>query len=171
MPEPSDPHAPEYRPRYTGSEVHPDVEDSKEFGVQLYELYKAGRVHLPNLAAEYEQLARSLHGLEGTIDNLYLREYGPLPARLQQRAGDAHRILRSSCLIMADIGRALVETADAYVQTDDEAVGWFVGKLEQEPEEYQEWAHVPVPPKWGQPASPTPDWEQWKPPMPRAGER
>lgn len=142
-----DPQKPGYQPEYTGETDDGDVGSGSTFGADLYALYAAGRVHLPEAALVYEQMTEQLHGLQ------------PLMARCAEAAGlnlgslleDRDTLqfaFRKTSLHLAEAGDALVRIADDYVRTDEAAAEEFGSWLRSvgTPYERERFAEPPVAP-------------------------
>jgi hypothetical protein len=137
-----DPTAPGWRPRYTGDNSLGDVAtDGKRLGAYLYELYRAGRNELPALAVTYASLTRRIHGIAGSMRSQFdrpVRGMDQSHLRLLELRDHAHEVLRTTCLRMAEVGQALVETVNDYAATDQAAADEFSRKLDVNAEDYQD---------------------------------
>jgi hypothetical protein len=132
---------PGYQPEYTGDKSLGDVGSGREFGANLYALYRAGRNELPGVASIYAQLTNTIHGTRGSLETQSDRPgLGRERAheRLLELREEAHVILRTNCLRMLEVGQALVETANAYAATDQAARDEFARLLRQNGDEYDE---------------------------------
>jgi len=121
-----DPTAPGWRAEYTGTDPG-DVGSGEELGVHLYYLYRAGRNELPGVAAIYSELTRQVHDVAGSMRAIFdLPGWGMESShlRLLELRDEAHDVLRQTCQRMAEAGVALVETADDYVSSDEEAAAF-----------------------------------------------
>lgn len=154
---PEDPTMPGYRPEYTGDshDLGP-VGSGREFGANLYYLYRAGRNELPAVAEIYSECTWAVHDVTG-----YLRALLDLPSRgldsaslrLLELRDEVHYALRETAQCMEAVGEALVQTATDYVVTDEEAVAAFSEKLDTHADEFDDPPpRVPPPPAIGSPS-------------------
>jgi hypothetical protein len=141
---------PGYQPEYTGDDSLGNVGSGRELGANLYALYRAGRNELPEVASVYAQLTGKIHYMRGSLEAQFDRpQIGRALAhdRLLQLREEAQVILRDNCLRMLEVGRALVETADAYAATDQAAADEFGNLLERNQEDFDNFQiYVPEPP-------------------------
>ncbi|MFY1699928.1 hypothetical protein [Solwaraspora sp. WMMA2101] len=155
----TDPTQPGWRPDYTADDSLGDVGSGRELGAHLYYLYRAGRNELPAVAAVYAQLTSGIHGTAGALASQFDRPgLGMEPAhlRLLELRDETHDVLRQTCLRMQQVGTALVEIADAYAGTDQEAANEFSRLLDKYAEDFRDPPPaVPPPPGVHDPA-PTP---------------
>jgi hypothetical protein len=156
----SDPDAPHWRPSYTG--VDPavgDVGSGRGFGADTYQLYKAGRLHLPTIAQQYHDLTQLVHRTQGPsyrtfeVDGSVERAH-----RLWMELRDElQEILRESCVNFEAAGAALVRIADRYVRTDEEAQRQMSKLMDKESHLYKAGrSSVRTPPAPADYAAPTP---------------
>lgn len=143
---------PGYRPEYTGDDSLGDVGSGRELGANLYALYRAGRNELPRLALVYAQLTSRIHPVRGSLEVQFDRPglgREPVHERLLELREEVHDVLRQNCVRMLEVGRALVETADAYAATDQAAAEEFENLLDRNREDEgfdRPRLHVPDPP-------------------------
>jgi hypothetical protein len=141
---------PGYRPQYAGGNSLGNVGSGRELGANLYALYRAGRNELPEVASVYLQLTNIIHPLRGSMEAQFDRpRLGRHPAheRLLELRETTHSILRETCLRMVEVGRALVETADAYAATDQAAASEFSRLLSENGEDFDDLPiSIPEPP-------------------------
>ena len=141
----SDPFAPGWRPAYTGPDPKlGDVGSGPGFGADLYQLYKAGRSLLPSAADVFAELARAVHHTHGPSTALARNHWHGYRAHLlwEQLRDDLQRALANASLILDEVGRRLVETADRYARTDQEAAAEMRRWLDRESHLYRS---LPVP--------------------------
>lgn len=139
-----DPHSPRWHPQYTGDDSFGDVGSGEGFGADLYQLYRAGRSLLPDVAERFSDLTGQVHRLAGPTRHVF--EYDnylePAHSLLLKLRGDLHGALRASAMNIAEAGRALVDIADSYVATDEAAVESLTRLLEKDQDDYRR----PTPP-------------------------
>lgn len=172
----SDPRAPGWRPEYTGDDSLGNVGRGTDFGADLYDLYRAGRNELPATARTYSELTSGVLGVAGHMRALFdAPGRGPTAAhrKLLELRDELHDVLRLTSIRLMEVGTALVETANAYAATDEEATKEFTRKLdaaERDPEwddygDFRGWAvGAPKPPAVDAPpppAGPPPPDHQW----------
>ncbi|MFV2018197.1 hypothetical protein [Micromonospora sp. LOL_023] len=146
----SNPTEPGWRPEYTGDSSPGDVGAGKRLGAHLYYLYRAGRNELPEVAAVYAQLTTQIHAVAGELATQFDRPgLGMEPAhlRLLELRDETHDVLRQTCLRMQEVGTALVEIADSYAATDEEAATEFSRLLDTYADDFTTSPpYVPEPP-------------------------
>jgi hypothetical protein len=143
----SDPYAPGWRPAYTGpNPALGDVGSGRGFGADLYQLYKAGRSELPAAAQKFAELAGTVHWTHQFSAALARNNWHGYRAHLlwEQLRDDLQRALANASLILDEAGRRLVETADRYSRTDEEAAVRMRELLDQQSEPSPT---PPVPPR------------------------
>lgn len=142
---------PGYEPEYTGDNSLGDVGSGREFGANLYALYRAGRNELPGVASTYAGLVNSIHPVRGSMEVQFDRpNLGMAQAhvRLLELREEVHDIFRQNCIRMLEVGQALVETADDYAATDQAATDEFARMLDDNSDEFENHPpYVPDPPK------------------------
>jgi hypothetical protein len=151
---------PGYQPEYTGDAGLGDVGSGREFGANLYALYRAGRNELPGVASTYARLVNSIHPVRCSMEVQFDRPNlgkEQVHVRLLELREEAHDIFRQNCLRMREVGQALVETADGYAATDQAATDEFARMLEANTGEFEN--HSPYVPE-----TPTPNDENQHPP-------
>lgn len=111
-------------------------DELKGFVADLYALYRAGRVLLPEIAATYESMAGGVHDSTGYVNALFgeferentqqdyysgswLPAVEPAHRKLMALREDLQGVFRESSLILHDTGTALVMIADSYRTTDE----------------------------------------------------
>ncbi|MEE6259513.1 hypothetical protein [Plantactinospora sonchi] len=124
---------PGWRPEYRGPDPSlGNVGSGKIFGANLYDLYRAGRNLLPELARNYAEQTTRIHGITGPMQSQFnLPGRGPTAAHrsLLELRDEVHEVLRQTSLRMAEVGAALVLTAERYTATDEAAVREFTRLL------------------------------------------
>jgi hypothetical protein len=139
------PNQPGYRPDSSTERQLGDVGDGTQFGIDLYELYILGRVHYPELAGWYSDMATAADAvvghLEGALD-------GALYRQAHQDIVNLHSELQFALYrgweAYDATGPALVQIADDYLATDDDARATFnklTADLRQNPEPTAEEEH------------------------------
>jgi hypothetical protein len=129
-----DPYDPGWRPTYTGPNGNlGDVGSGPGFGADLYQLYYAGRVKLPDIAFRYYELTSGLHETQGTSIAAFAKVGGREPAHQlwMDLRDELQDVLRTSSINFADTGEALVDIADRYSRTDDEAADALAAELDR----------------------------------------
>lgn len=111
-----------------------DVGSGKDFGADLYDLFRAGRVYFPETAILFSGWASSAHDfaqrvefLDGSVGSEYALTL------VDQIRGDLHFALRETAVAMRDVGTALVQIATDYAQTDQAAKDEFDRLVEKHP--------------------------------------
>jgi len=103
-----------------------DVGTGSDFGADLWALYKAGRLHFPELAAFYSGVTTSTHDVKQRVDFLRASTGGEYALTLVDNLRDLLQVeLRQTTLALIDTGEALVQIADDYAATDEEASARF----------------------------------------------
>ena len=115
----NDPSSPDYNPQYTGESDDGDVGSGSDFGADLYFLYYAGRVSMPEAAAVWSQASTTIHGV------------APYVARMAATAGELDPLIGICETLqvgfvktsdhLRQAAEAMVVIADDYVRTDEEA--------------------------------------------------
>lgn len=130
-----DPYDPDYRPEYRGpDETLGDVGSGSRFGVDLYHLYYAGRQRLPHIADLYATMTEQVHRTQSYSRAEFTRPNGglhPAHALWMELRDELQEILRQSAINFWDTGVALVQTANDYARTDEEAARAFASTLEK----------------------------------------
>lgn len=141
------PHHPDWIPGYTGDTSLGNVGTGREFGADLYQLYRAGRLMLPEVAGLYADLTTEVHRVSGAARHLFEVDGYVEPAHslLMHLRGDLQDALRVTSVNIGETGRALVEIAAQFVATDQEAAEAFTKLLEGDREEYRASPSLPVP--------------------------
>ncbi len=117
-----DPQSPGYQPDAHTDRHLGDVGHGTEFGADLYDLYSLGRVHYPDLAGWYSDMAQAGDAVSKSLDNalngtLYRQGHQDL-VNLQSELQFA---LYRAWQAYAAVGPALVTLVDDYLATDDAA--------------------------------------------------
>lgn len=150
-----DPTEPGWRPEYTGDNSLGNVGAGRRLGAHLYYLYRAGRNELPDVASVYAGLTRQIHGITSAMEAQFDRPgRGMEPAHLLllELRNEAHDVLRQTCLRMREAGAVLVEIADSYAATDQEAAEEFSRLLGENADDYRTVpTRVSEPPRVGDP--------------------
>lgn len=164
-----DPYDPDWRPSYTGpDEKLGDVGSGGQFGVDLYHLYYAGRERLPKISLQYADMTTELHQTQAFSRGEFTRPDGsfhPAHALWMELRDELQEILRETSVTFWATGEALVETANDYARTDEEASAAFAKWLDDD-EHRQVFPITALPP---QPAPPAPG-DHTSPPPPPPGE-
>src|SRR5690606_35672031 len=130
-----DPYDPDYRPEYRGpDETLGDVGSGSRFGVDLYHLYYAGRQRLPHIADLYATMTEQVHRTQSYSRAEFTRPNGglhPAHALWMELRDELQEILRQSAINFWDTGVALVQTANDYARTDEEAARAFANTPEK----------------------------------------
>ncbi|MFY1631672.1 hypothetical protein ACN27F_00085 [Solwaraspora sp. WMMB335] len=147
MPNPSQPG---WQPEYTGGNSLGSVGSGRRLGAHLYYLYRAGRNELPEIAAVYARLTGEIHKIVAAMEAQFDRPGLGMESahlRLLELRGEAHDVLRQTCLRMVEVGAALVQIADAYAATDQHAADEFSRMLTDNADDYRTLPpYVPEPP-------------------------
>jgi hypothetical protein len=94
-------------------------------GLDLFELYRAGKQSLPSVAAEFTVAAGSLTSAGGSADPLFTRpaifggNKGPAHAEWMELKGSVERFLAQTSDNLLDTGTALVLAANTYAASDE----------------------------------------------------
>lgn len=103
----------------------PDLGSGQRFGADVYELYEAGQVAFPELAAAYGQAASQLHyvtfllqGIAGRLDHVGAWGVASQAEQVYDAAAATSRRLHLT-------GEALVQLADDFRRTDESAAEAF----------------------------------------------
>lgn len=161
-----DPYDPDWRPGYRGPDERlGDVGSGGQFGVDLYLLYYAGRERLPKISVQYSGMATELHQTHAFSRGEFTRPNGsfhPAHALWMELRDELQEVLRESSITFWDTGEALVETANDYVRTDEEAAAAFI-KWQDDEEHNRSFPITELPPA---PAPPAPGDHRSLPPPP-----
>jgi hypothetical protein len=115
-----------YRPPTYDPNDARDVGTGSDFGADLWALYKAGRLHFPELAAFYSGVTTSAHDVRQRVDFLRASTGGEYALTLVDNLRDLLQVeLRQTTLALIDTGESLVQIADDYAATDEEANARF----------------------------------------------
>lgn len=136
-----DPTEPGWRPEYRGDSSLGDVGSGEDFGAALYELYRAGRNLLPELATVYSELTTEVDSVRGPMTSSF-----SLPNRgislahrlLMDLRDEVHLAFRQTSVRVHEVGDALVVIADMYAATDQEAADEFARLIDENPELYKD---------------------------------
>ncbi|WP_341926425.1 hypothetical protein [Nocardioides psychrotolerans] len=129
----NDPDQPGYQAPYDPNDPR-DVGSGRDFGADLYSLYRAGRVYFPDTGILFSGWASSAHDFSQRVQFLNGSVGGEYALSLvEQIRGDLHFALRDTALAMRDIGTALVQISTDYAQTDEGASAEFNRLLQQHP--------------------------------------
>lgn len=133
MTHPDDPYHPDWRPEYNPHHGLGNVGTGDAFAADLYELYAAGRVLLPDVAENYSWLAAAMRTLyEPMRDVLEFDGYSEFAQRLLLRfRGDLQHTFRQTASNLEATGSALVQLAALFATTDQEAAGAFADLLDE----------------------------------------
>lgn len=134
-----DPYDRRYSPQHAGDGGLGDVGSGEGFGADLYELYKAGRLELPAVAATYAELTRKIHEQDGPMQALFEGPtYTPEASHrlILHLRDDLQESLRMTSVNVEAAGRALVDIADSYVATDEAAAAEFRRLIGRERDSY-----------------------------------
>lgn len=147
-----DPDHPGYEARHDPGDPR-QVGSGKEFGADLYALYRAGRVHFPEKAILYSQLTSAVHDLEQRVEFLRSSVGGEYAVGLVESIrGDLHHALRQTAVAMRDTGTALVQISADYAATDLDATSEFNRLVHGHPGLFDtSTPHVPRPPSGDDP--------------------
>jgi hypothetical protein len=155
----SDPDSSLYSPEYTGDASLGDVGSGRGFGADLYQLYRAGRIDFPEIAATYEDLTMQVHREDGRMHTLFEGEAGnlapePVHQLILSLREDLQDALRQTCLNVNAAAEALIRIADSYAATDEEAATRFGEEIEGDRDDFRGPSHPPLDPP--APGSPPP---------------
>jgi len=155
----TDPYGPGYHPDNQGTRPNlGDVGHGNQFGLDLYALYRAGRVHFPDQAARFSELASSAQYAGSSIKDVQSSAgYPPPLATILDLRERLHNAIYQMTLALRDIGPVLVKVADDYAATDQAARDAFNGKIdsvEEAPQYDTPPATVPDPPRPDEPYVP-----------------
>ncbi len=129
-----------YKPGYT-----PDGESSRDglgdvghggqFGIDLYSLYRAGRVNFPDHAQRFSSLTYTMQASGAQISKVSGSVGNPAGlTKLKEIRETLHSAFYRTATILNEVGPALVTLADDYAATDGTARGSF-NRLIQSPDE------------------------------------
>ncbi|WP_143055175.1 hypothetical protein [Nocardioides luteus] len=126
----------------------------KEFGADIFALFRAGRVKFPDLAAKYSGLTGSVHDFTQQIAFLGDSVGGEAAFRVMENLrNELHFGMRRTTEVLDISGRTLVQVAELFVETDEEAKAKFDELREQNlgADDFAHPAKVPEPPGTGAP--------------------
>ena len=136
------PHDP---PPYDPSDTR-EVGTGKDFAADLLALYRAGRLHFPELAAFYSGVTSATHDAAQRVRFLRSSTGGEYALTLVDELRELLQVeLRRTTLALQETGEALVEIADDYSTTDRAANDHFRRLLERDVNQIDP-PHVPAPP-------------------------
>lgn len=157
----NDPYGSDYHPDDQGS--RPDLGDvgsGNQFGLDLYALYRAGRVHFPEQAARFSGLASDAQYAGSSIQDVQSAAgYPPPLAKILDLRERLHNAIYQMTLSLKDIGPVLVHVADDYAATDEAARTAFnnqIGSVAEAPQYTTPPVTVPDPPRPDEPWEPPP---------------
>lgn len=143
-----DPYDVNWRPEYTGDDSLGVVGRGEGFGANLHALWRAGRLLLPYVAEGYADAVDELHRTQGVSEHLFSlpdpydpsRVGGREPAHelLEELRDELQTALRESAINMRDTGTALVNIANDYAATDDQAAADFAALVENDITQWRE---------------------------------
>lgn len=147
-----------------------DVGTGKDFAADLLALYRAGRLHFPELAAFYSGVTTTTHDAAQRVRFLGASTGGEYALTLVDQLRELLQVeLRRTTLALVETGEALVEIADDYSTTDQEANEHFRTLLEQKRNQIDV-PFVPTPPgledPFSTPYDPPPPPESTPDPLP-----
>jgi hypothetical protein len=127
----SDPYSPGYLPDDHGTRSGlGDVGHGNQFGLDLYSLYKAGRLHFPAQAERFSGLTADAQYAGHGVTMVQSAAGNPAAlTKILDLRERLHTALYKTTLTLRDLGPVLVKTADDYAATDDDARGAFKGML------------------------------------------
>ena len=148
----NDPYGPGYHPDNQGTRPNlGDVGHGNQFGLDLYALYRAGRVHFPEQAARFSGLATNAQYAGSSIKDVQTSAgYPPPLAKILDLRERLHNALYQMTTALRDIGPVLVKLADDYAATDQAARAAFNGKIDsvaEAPQYTSPPVTVPEPPR------------------------
>lgn len=148
-----DPNSPGYQPTPSSGGRGAGAGSGAGFGADLHAMYDAGRVRLPEIAQTFSDAATTLFQAQPTFSGLSTRMKNPLAmTTLLGLLDDLQLSAYHSSQRSSAAGTALVEIADDYVRTDQDALAEFNG-LMRLPENAADYGS-PTPPA---PTPPHPD--------------
>ncbi len=155
----SDPYAPGYRPDGTSSRGNlGDVGHGNQFGLDLYSLYKAGRLHFPAQAERFSGLASDAQYAGHGVSSVQAAAGNPAAlSKILDLRERLHLAIYKTTLSLRDLGPVLVKIADDYAATDEDARAAFRSMFGQVSEQnlYSDPpATVPDPPRPDEPYEP-----------------
>lgn len=129
----NDPDRPGYQAPYDPSDPR-DVGSGRDFGADLYDLFRAGRVYFPQTAIQFSGWTTSAHDFSQRVDFLNGSVgYEYTLSLVDQIRADLHFALRETAVAMRDVGTALVQIATDYARTDEAASSEFNRLLTKHP--------------------------------------
>jgi len=139
-----DPYKPGYTPDGESSrDGLGDVGHGNQFGIDLYSLYRAGRVNFPEHAQRFSSLTYSMQSSGYQITKVADSVGNPAGlTKLAEIRETLHAAFYRTATILNEVGPALVTLADDYAATDDTARGSF-SRLIRSPDEKGKYADPP----------------------------
>jgi len=127
----NDPYAPDYHPDDHGTRPNlGDVGHGNQFGLDLYALYRAGRLHFPEQAARFSGLASDAQYAGSAITDVQSAAgHPPSLAKILDLRERLHNAIYQMTIALRDIGPVLVKVADDYAATDQAARDAFDAQL------------------------------------------
>lgn len=123
-----DPTRPGYVPSYEGQDSR-DLGGGTRFGGDLYDLYAAGQVYLPDVAGVYSAAASEIHYIQAQWSDISARLASFGAIKVGQELDRVFDALALNSKRLYDAGEALVVQADDFARTDDDAAGEFARLL------------------------------------------
>lgn len=102
-----------------------DVGHGTLFGADLFYLFKAGKLLVPDAAIRFADGANHIHNTTGALEGLATTTGERALHKLVAIREDVHRALRRTAVNMNETGVALVDTAIVYARTDSAALARF----------------------------------------------
>lgn len=157
----NDPYSPDYAPEADGESALGDVGSGREFGADLYRLYFAGRVSLPDTATAYEEIANTVYNSRAPLSYVISQGFTEL-SRVLSAQEDLNFGLARTSQNCHRAGIALVAIANEFARTDDDAAqrfneylsgialgpdeSWQRDRLDEAPEPTEPNPHTPTNP-------------------------
>jgi hypothetical protein len=118
-----DPYSTDYHPPYSGPGKHGPVGHGSDFGVDLFELYEAGRIGFPTVAGQFYLWSTATTWYEDQIrTEAYANAGNPAPiATLLKLRQELEIALKATGRVLETTGETLTSLVDSYVRTDEKA--------------------------------------------------
>ena len=151
-----DPYGPGYHPDGQGTRPNlGDVGHGDQFGLDLYALFRAGRLHFPEQAARFSGLASDAQSAGSSIKDVQSAAgYPSSLAKILDLRERLHNAIFKMTVSPTEIGPVLVKVADDYAATDQAARDAFNGQIDsvaEAPQYTSPPVTVPDPPRPDEP--------------------
>lgn len=143
----TNPYSPDYDPPVTGPLPGGPVGHGSDFGVHLYTLYNAGRIQFPVYGERWYDAAVGAARADDAIFTLNGDTgYPAALSTLESLRAELEQAMFVTAKRMYAVGEALVQIADEYVRTDDDAAREFDRLYPRDQDAYDHVPHASAPP-------------------------